>query len=231
MQVPIPKTKVDEYSAYATTLEKFASEVEVNDQDSYERAADILGKATRGIKNITVFQDSILQPFKDGLKDAKATFTKMKTPYEKAETQLRAKVNAYARKMQAIADKEAAEERARVAAERKKAEAEAAARKAENERKAAEAAAAGKEVEPEPEPEPIEEVVPVPVQAPDLKVNTSVGSTHTVKRWKYRITDFKIVPDEFKQENTKLLNAQAKTRAREIPGVEFYQEVSVAVRS
>lgn len=50
--------------------------------------------------------------------------------------------------------------------------------------------------------------------------------------WKYEVTDFALLPDEFKLPDTTMLNSIAKKHhdQKQIPGVRFYNEPTLAVR-
>jgi hypothetical protein len=65
--------------------------------------------------------------------------------------------------------------------------------------------------------------VPTPEVAP-AKVYTPVGSVGTMKVRKYRVVNFAKLEDQYKIENSVLLNKVTKAGIPEIPGVEFYYE-------
>lgn len=68
-------------------------------------------------------------------------------------------------------------------------------------------------------------VVPVPVN----HVRTDMGAVGTMKVRKYRVVDFAKLPDQYKIENSALLNKVVKAGIPEIPGVEIYSEETIRV--
>lgn len=69
--------------------------------------------------------------------------------------------------------------------------------------------------------------------APVKTIHTSHGSTSVKKVWKWKLIDFKKVPDNYKVINEKMLNAVVKASSGniEIPGIEIYSESNVGVRT
>ena len=62
-----------------------------------------------------------------------------------------------------------------------------------------------------------------------------VGSTQTKKIWKWEVTDFSKLPDDFKMINGVKLNSMItdediRSGKKKIPGVKFYQDEILAVR-
>jgi hypothetical protein len=74
--------------------------------------------------------------------------------------------------------------------------------------------------------------VPVPEVAPKT-VYTEVGNAGVVKNWHYRVTNFTLLDDVYKLENTVVLNSIARKIGKGTPptiaGIEFYQEDSLRV--
>ncbi|RJQ53413.1 MAG: hypothetical protein C4521_07725 [Actinobacteria bacterium] len=72
-----------------------------------------------------------------------------------------------------------------------------------------------------PAPPPL----PIPVVAPDVtSVEGAFGAVGTRKTWTCRVVDFSQVPEEFKTLDTVKVNQAIRAGAREIPGLEIYQE-------
>ena len=89
-----------------------------------------------------------------------------------------------------------------------------------------------KEAEAKGEPaKEVELVEATPVEAPKTQVRTESGMTYVQKRWKARITDEKIVPREFLGVDQVKVNDAIKSGVREIPGIEIFEESTVAVRT
>ncbi len=72
-----------------------------------------------------------------------------------------------------------------------------------------------------------------PVEVPEVSktVKTETGTLGVRRTRKARVIDFAKLPDTYKLENTRLLNAAASSGVKEIPGVEFYFEESITTRS
>jgi len=66
---------------------------------------------------------------------------------------------------------------------------------------------------------------PIPVQ----HVRTDMGTAGTVRNRKYRVVNFAELPDQYKIENSALLNKVVKAGIPEIKGVEIYFEDSLRV--
>ena len=70
--------------------------------------------------------------------------------------------------------------------------------------------------------------IPMPEEVPK-HVRGDIGMAGATKIRKYRVVDFALMPDLYKLENKAMLNAAAKSKVAEIPGVEFYFEDSLRV--
>ncbi len=76
-------------------------------------------------------------------------------------------------------------------------------------------------------PVPVEKVeAPAPAPA---HVYTEVANAGITKTRKYRITDFAALPDEYKMENSVLLNKVTRAGIPAIPGVTFYFEEGIRI--
>lgn len=70
--------------------------------------------------------------------------------------------------------------------------------------------------------------------SPEAKrVSTELGTTGMTDHWKYEVFDFALLPDEYKVADSAMLNTIAKKHhdRKEIPGVRFYNEPFLAVRT
>ena len=213
--IAIPEEKVDTISSHALELVETAKSIEVTDQESYAEADQSLKIAVAAKKKVKGFIKELVDPFKKAVKSAEGKLKPLLVPYEEADKLLRGKMEVYI----AEENRKAREEAARQAeAERKKqAELEAARKKAEAENKPL----------PEPEPEP----APEPVAKPQFKEKSDLGSSYTVRKWTFKEVDFEKVPDEYKQLDSKAINAAIKNGERNIPGLEIYEKESIAVRT
>lgn len=75
-------------------------------------------------------------------------------------------------------------------------------------------------------------LVEVTPKAPTT-IRTDMGSAGLTACWKYEVTDFALLPDEFKLPDTTMLNSIAKKHhdQKQIPGVRFYNEPGITVRT
>jgi len=65
---------------------------------------------------------------------------------------------------------------------------------------------------------------------PEVKrVSTDMGTSGVMKIRKYRVINFAELPDQYKIENSALLNKVVKAGIQEIPGVEIYSEDTLRV--
>lgn len=77
--------------------------------------------------------------------------------------------------------------------------------------------------------EPVNLVAVIPEVA--RKIDTEVGSAGQRVIRKYRVVNFALLPDEYKMENSALLNKVVKAGCPSIPGVEIYTETILAVNT
>ena len=71
-----------------------------------------------------------------------------------------------------------------------------------------------------------------PDEAP-RRVSTEVATSGLRKNWKWEVVDFSIVPDEYKVIDSSQLSAIARKHhdQKQIPGIRFYSEDGLNVRS
>lgn len=76
------------------------------------------------------------------------------------------------------------------------------------------------------------DLVPAPPPVPE-RVRTGMGTMGGRDNWKARVLDFKLLDDRFKLPNEQMLNALARSSKGTAvePGVEFYNERSVTMRT
>ena len=186
----------------------------VQDEVTFAGAADFLSKVKVRIKRLDSMKEDLTRPFADALKEARNKFKMMSEPYEQMEASLKSKMNAYIQLKEAQAQKEAYE--AKLKADE------------ENNRRIIEQQRAEAKGEPVKE---VELVEATPVEAPKTQVRTESGVTYVTKKWKARITDEKIVPREYLGVDQVKVNDAIKSGVREIPGIEIFEESTVAVRT
>jgi hypothetical protein len=72
--------------------------------------------------------------------------------------------------------------------------------------------------------------VSVPEVVVSKKVYTSVGDMSTRKNRRYIVTNFSLLPDEYKMEDSTKLGKVVRAGINSIPGVEIYEDESLVVR-
>jgi len=73
-----------------------------------------------------------------------------------------------------------------------------------------------------------EAVVPVVESVKSVKGSFATVSVRKIQKW--RLVDFKAVPDEFKTVNDSLVTQAVKGGLKSIPGIEIYEEETLAIR-
>ena len=73
-------------------------------------------------------------------------------------------------------------------------------------------------------------VSPVVVEQPKV-TRTASGSASLRTTWTFKVTDFALLPDKFKQVDKVAINAEVKAGIREIPGVRIFEEQSTTIRA
>lgn len=83
------------------------------------------------------------------------------------------------------------------------------------------------------EPEELPELAPdpEPVEKEELAVKSDAGTTYTQKRWTYKEVDLSKVPREYLKLDSKAVNAAIKAGTHKIPGLEIFEEETLAVRT
>ncbi len=191
-------------AAEATKLRDYALYREISTDADLKPATEELSIIAKLKKALTDKKADYVRPIRGYLDDVNAAFQKIMTPLEEADRVTRDKVLAY---RQAVAKRVAeAEEINRQALEVA--------------RRQAEFSGTGEFT-----------VVTTPVIAPVpvARVQTDLGTAGVVKIRKYRVVSFAELPDQYKIENSALLNKVVKAGIPEIKGVEIYFEDSLRI--
>lgn len=238
----IPAEHIEVLQKTETVLQQFASfmtgensALVINNEQEYANAAQVIAAVKLHKKDVEASKKAVVEPLYKEYKDTLAEFTPVIdridqkiSALESAGRGYRQRVEAEARRLQAIADQKAADERRKAeekaAAERKKAEElreqgrEDLAEKAELRADTADMKAA-------------QTVAPIiqPAITPSFR-----GSFNTRKVWKAKISKVELLLEHFKaacppnvkNEMQKWADAQARSSggtASTIPGVEYYE--------
>jgi hypothetical protein len=202
--IKIPKDTVSKIKDSHEALQGQVEGLKITDGNSYDAAANLFATVSAYRKRVDQLKEEHTRPTANALKEARDTFKMLSEPFEKMEGLLRGAMNVYVNEQDRIAREEAAKQIE-------------AAKKAE-----AEAKKAGKEPEPQ-------EMMPEPIEAPDLNRRTAAGHVHTRTKQTLVITDFKKLADKWKLPNEKEIKA-ALLDGRRVPGAELKEEKVVASR-
>ena len=205
------KNKLAAYDGEIERMQEQVQSLEVTDESSKERAVAMGGQAHNLIKKIESARKYFVQDPKDFAKQVDQLAKKYKDLFSAIEREAKQKISAYHKRL----------EDERCEAERKRREAEEAERKRQEE-----AAKQGKE--PEPAPDPVSE--PPAQPEPERVTRTEHGAAHQRKVWTYEVTDESQIPREYLTIDHKKINRAVKDGARNIPGVNIYQESKTVFR-
>lgn len=194
-----------EYQKQAQEILKFARSAVVTNDAEMKASTNDLAIISGLKKGIEEKRQEYVKPINEHVKAVNDAFKKLTDPILEADKITRDKILAY-----------------RAEVERKRQEAEEINRKKEE--------LARLEAQHSGTGEFTADLTPVivPASAPE-HVRTDMGTSGTVKTRKARVIDFKLLPDEYKLPNEKLLATAARTGVAAIPGVEFYVEESLRV--
>jgi hypothetical protein len=204
--IPVPEPTPGE-SALKNRIDDLCEQAEravVHNQDTYEKAAD-LGKWLRAAKaKGEEERKKITDPLNQVIK---LIMDRFRGPTEKLETARRVldkKMIDYSTKIEAERKKAAEEARLKEAAERAKMEGDEA-------------------VVVEPPPRVSVSAAPV--------ARGNFGSVASVRsKWTWKLVDISKVPPEHLLPNGKTLQAAVTAGARQIPGIEIFEEKGIAIR-
>jgi hypothetical protein len=202
--------------------------VEVTDEATCARAAEILVQAKGAAKAIDKSRLDAGNPYRSSVKAIDTEFKELKAPIDGIVERLTEEVGNYEQK---IRDEEAA-------AQRKHEEAVRAQEKAQRDAEAKakrEAEEAAKRNEPAPEPPPPPPAPPPPPPPPPQRSSavrhTSGGSVGSRTEWKFEIVDPAMVPNQYKTIDETQIGKDVRAGTREIPGVRIYPVQNVQTRA
>ena len=200
------------------------ADIVISDQTQYETAATVLMQVKSRFKELETQRKEITGPLDEAKKKIMDLFRIPLDLLSKAESLIKSKMIGYTseqeqkaaeeqKRLQKLAEAEAEKERKKLQARIDRAEANGKNDKAEELKMAA---------------ENIQTMV-VPVIAPQIETPKGVSFR---EQWSAEVIDFKLLPDEYKIPNEKVLNkmAQATRGAVSIPGVRFKSEKILSSR-
>lgn len=215
------------------------TELQISSPTEEAQAIDGLAFIQVTLKGLEKSRRSLVDPLNAKVKEVNASFKVMTDPIAAAEQRVKLRITDWRQRER----ERIAKEQARIAAEnaereRKAREETERLRREEEERVAAEAKAAGlneadakelaaMEAATAPTVAPVIQAAPPP---PPTTVRSSLGSVTGRMVWKFRVNDPAKVPLAFKVVDETLIRRAVAEGAREIPGVEIYQEEQIAGR-
>ena len=201
------------------------ADLKITNQTEYDKAVDVLKDVKTRYKELDTERKSITRP----LDEAKsAVMNLFKAPLDlltRAEEYIKKQIAGY----ETLKANEAEEERKKL---EKLAEQEAEKERKKIDAKIERAKVSGKEDKVEELEAQKETIVAIDVPVVSARVDTPTGVSFRDK-WSAEVTDFKLLPDEYKLPNQQALDriAQATKGAITIPGVKFHSEKVVATRT
>lgn len=216
-QIERTETEVKIQSQSEIAIQK-ANALVVDSEEKLTLATDILDFIKKKFKQADAERSAIVKPFNDGVKAINARFKTITEPLAKAESDLKSKMLQYQREL---------ERQRREVEEAKRKEVEQYAKDIAEKQKA-EGDQAGAAILINQ----LQKAMQEPIQID--KVRGSTGAVSTIrKNWTYKVVDIKALAQarpelvvEISSEVRKLINAGA----RDVPGLEIYQEESLSIR-
>lgn len=196
----------EEARSQGQEIVRAAESFTITSQESVAQAAEYLQVIARKAKALEEQRTALVKPLNDHVASINDLFRVLGKPFKDARDILGGKVLAWKR----LKDKEAEVERARKEAEEK----------AERERLAA--------LNPATPAAP--EAPELPRPAARVEKTLNVPGLSTKKEWKYRVVDFAKVPKDYLAIDALAVQTAIRLGLRDIPGLEIYQEESLAVR-
>lgn len=224
-----------------------ARSLAITDDATFQRAGEGLKVIKTLQSEVNATFDPVVASAHEAHKQAIAAKNQHLKPLLEAEALLKTKIRNYTveiERQRREAEQKAEAERLRIEELQRQAQlkAEQERKKAEEEmlRKAIEAEAQGKTEEAEAilaaplpgPPKPIEVPIVRTVITPPPPPPPKVQGVSTRKVWKWRLVDFSLVPDEYKQLADSVVTAKVRSQKGDtkIPGIEVYEETEVAGR-
>ena len=197
------------FAGQARSLLAFAEACVITDDSGVKLATDDLSILATLRKNVEATRKEYVGPINDHLKAVNGQFKTISDPLDAAEKNLKDKVLAYKLEQRVKAEKAEEINRLRMDAARK---------------------------EMELKGELTESVALVaPVAVLPKTVTSDIGSSSTRLTWHAKVTDFALLPDQYKLPNQQMLDFMARQITKNgkpaVPGVEWFQEESLSVRA
>lgn len=202
---PQEDAEIKSYHDEALKILEFAEKRVISSVEGLKLATDDLSVIANMKKAIEGKRKEYVQPLQEHVKDVNNAFKVFMEPIEQADRLTRVKILDYQREQERIRQEQE-----------------------EINRKRMEAAEA--EMRLKGELTESVNLVEVSEEAPK-KIHTGMGTVGQRMIRKYRVVDFALLPDQYKIENSALLNKVVKAGIPSIPGIEIYEEPIITVTS
>jgi len=202
---PEQDIEVQSFYEQALKLAEYAGARDIAIAEDLKPATDDLSIIAKVKKALEGKRKEFVTPLQDHIKEINNAFKRLMEPIEIADGLTRSKILTFQQEQERIRQEQEEVNRLRMEA-------------------------AQKEMELKGElSEPVG-LVEVTPEAPK-RVSTDIGSAGQRMVRKYRVVDFAVLPDQYKIENSALLNKVVKAGIPSIPGVEIYEEPVIVVNT
>jgi hypothetical protein len=203
-----------------------ARDLLVNSAESKAEGSELVARARRAIRSAEARRSELVKPHNDHVKAVNALFREVTAPFGEADSIASRKILDYDREERRKAAEAAAE------AERKRLEAEALLREAERAEAAGKAEIAEKLLDKAIGDEAIARESQAQARIPARTIPVDAGTVSVrAKPWTYRVVDVALVPREYLMVDHGKVREAIRAGAREIAGLEIFQEEGLAVRA
>lgn len=186
------------------SLLKTIESLTITDEQSLAVAVETGVIASKMLKDLELARKKFVDPLNKELKETNAFFKRFIEPLSSLKQALADQISAYHKEQVQIKLEE--QRRAQAILDKQRAE----------------AIQQGKHV-----PSVAIDLPPEEIQA---TVQSDTGQATARKRWTYKVVDLQKVPRRYLCLDTKAINEEIRIGAREIPGLEIYQETGVSFR-
>ena len=214
-----------DWRARGAIVKAEALSLRVSSEETKTTATGLLGACRKIQKDAEAKRVSLVTPFNDHVKAINGLFREVLAPFVEADTHLDGQLLARRREEVRLAAE------ATAAAERQRLEAEAMLREAERAEAAGKVDIAESLLDTAVACEQGARVAEVQAQAPARVVRTAAGTSSVRKTWAFRVLDPEAIPRKYLDLNEARVRKAIMAGVRDIPGIEVYQEESLAVRT
>lgn len=208
--------KILQISGAITGLQGVADNLVVSNSDEEVFAVEFLSKVKKYKKRAEEIRKSLVGPLNIHVANINAEFKETTIPLTQFEVKIKSIILSYKKE---VADQKAKEQKIKEEEDRKKFA---------DEQKVKLAEAKNRKEKKEIKKE---EFVLEEAKEEKETVKTDTGTLSTKKVWKFEIVDVKLVPNNYKVIDEKLIRTVVRNGSREIPGVRIYLDEQINIRA